>query len=87
MFSILVEFASLKCLSHEVVEGKYKVKMTFIVGKGKNNQNIVMTAKIMKVDEGKVCLDVQRVDGDVFAFHYSFKEIKDYLGELIDATY
>ena len=59
----------------------------FLVGKDKAAKNVTMNVKLLKVDDNKICIDVARVDGDVFAFHYQFNEIKDYLGELIDTTY
>lgn len=87
IFQTLQEFAGLQCLSHEVAKDKYKIKMTFLVGEGKKEQNIVMTAKLLKVNEEKVCLEIQRNEGDIFTFFNQFEQVKDYLGELIDAAY
>jgi hypothetical protein len=83
----LTELAALQALSYEVAKDKYKVKMSFLVGEGIKAQNVVVTAKIMKVDDNKVCLDLQRTEGDIFTFFTQFEQIKDYLGELIDTDY
>ncbi len=61
--------------------------MHFLLGEGKKAENLSLTAKILKVDEEKVCLEFQRTEGDVFTFFKQFAAIKDYLGELIDAEY
>jgi hypothetical protein len=47
--------------------------MSFLVGEGIKAQNVVVTAKIMKVDENKVCLDLQRTEGDIFSFFTQFE--------------
>jgi serine/threonine protein kinase len=83
----LIKLSETMALSHEVAKDKYKIKMEFMVGEGKKASHLTMTAKILKVDEERVCIDFQKSEGDVFTFHKQFKTINEYLGELIDAAY
>lgn len=43
-----------------------------------------MTIKILKVEEGKVCIDFRRTNGDQIKFFEQFNDIKDYLDDFID---
>ena len=53
-----------------------------------NSQDkVVMKVEILSAGKGKVCLDFSKVDGDSLAFYNEFAIIKDYLGDLIDASY
>ena len=47
---------------------------------------IDVTAKITKVGKDKFCLEVDRKTGDSLAFYTHFNNIKEFLGDLIDAT-
>jgi len=58
IFEALTEIATLKCLNYEIAKDKYKIKMAFLVGEGAKEQNIVVTAKLLKVDDNKVALDI-----------------------------
>lgn len=67
---------------------KYKIKMRFEVNEGKKVLPIELTAKLYKVaDQDKICIDVNRNDGDVYAFYKQFEVIKDFLGDIADTTY
>jgi hypothetical protein len=46
-----------------------------------------MTIEILKVDDKKVCIDFTKADGDSLVFYKEFGNIKDYVGEIADATY
>ena len=59
----------------------------FMIGDGKKATNLEVTAKLLKVNEEKICIDFQKNEGDIFTFHKPFKNIRDYLGELIDSSY
>ena len=41
-----------------MAKDKYKIEMQFLVGEGPKAQNVVVTAKIMKVDDNKVAIDI-----------------------------
>jgi hypothetical protein len=45
-----------------------------------------MRIEILEVDEDKVCIDISKGDGDLMAFFNEFNYLKDYLGNIVDAT-
>jgi len=69
IFQVIEELAEQNALSHETAKDKYKIKMMFLVGEGKKAHNVDLTVKLFNVsDKNKICIDVQRNGGDVFAF-------------------
>jgi hypothetical protein len=64
---------------------KYKIKeLQFITKEGEQGE---MTIEILKVDDKKVCVDFTKTDGDALVFYKEFGNLKDYLGDIADATY
>ena len=47
---------------------------------------IDVTAKVTRVDKDKNCLEIERKSGDSLAFYTHFNNIKEFLGDLINAT-
>jgi len=45
-----------------------------------------VTAKITKVDKKKFCIEFDRKSGDSLEFYNHFNLIKEFLGDLINAT-
>jgi hypothetical protein len=45
-----------------------------------------MKIEILKVDQDKVCIEFSKVDGDYLTFVEEFNTIRNYMGELIDAS-
>lgn len=62
------------------------MKMMCLVGEGKKAEHLTMRVKLLKAADDKVCIDIQREEGDVFTFFKQFNVIEDFLGELVDAT-
>jgi hypothetical protein len=46
-----------------------------------------MTIKILKAESGKYAVDFNRNAGDSLKFFQHFSAIKDYFGDIVDATY
>jgi len=67
-----------------VSKDKYKVKLQFI---NKEQEQGEMKVEILKADEKKVCIDFTKLDGDSLVFYKEFGNLKDYMGEIADATY
>ena len=68
----------------EVADNKYKVKGTITQ---ENEEPIEMTIKILKAESGKFAVDFNRNAGDSLKFFQHFAAIKDYFGDIVDATY
>lgn len=57
--------------------------MELLIGEEK----IEITANITKAAADKYCIEFNRKSGDSILFFEQFKNIKEYFGELINATY
>ena len=82
LLNAVIDFADKQGYKYEVSKDKYKVKIEILLGEEK----IDLTAKISKVDPNKYCLEINRTGGDQIVFFEQFKQMKEYLGDLIDAT-
>lgn len=83
LLDTIVDFAEKQGYKYEVSKDKYKVKVEILLGEEK----IDITAKITKAAAEKYCIEFNRTGGDSILFFDQFKIIKEYFGELIDATY
>jgi len=83
LLDTIVDFAEKQGFKYEVAKDKYKVKLEILLGEEK----IDITAKISKATADKYCLEFNRTGGDSILFFEQFKNIKEYFGEMINATY
>lgn len=83
LLDTIVDFADKQGYKYQVAKDKYKVKVEMLLGEEK----IDLTAKISKVDATKNCIEINRTGGDQLVFFEQFKQIKEYFGDLVDATY
>lgn len=67
-----------------VAKDKYKIKGTILVDK---EDPIDVTVKILKADKDKYCVEFTRTGGDQLQFFNQYAIIKDYFGDLVDASY
>mmetsp|Transcript_27432 Transcript_27432/g.20579 ORF Transcript_27432/g.20579 Transcript_27432/m.20579 type:complete len:123 (-) Transcript_27432:77-445(-) len=73
IFQSLVELGESQCLSFDISKTKYKIKLLFLVGEGKKAENVTLAVNLLRVNEGKVCIDISRSEGDIFTF---FKQLE-----------
>jgi len=59
------------------------VKLEILLGEEK----VDITAKISKAAVDKYCIEFNRTSGDSILFFEQFNNIKQYFGDLINATY
>ena len=84
ILSALEQFAQESGYTITVAKDKYKIKLQILLEEGE----VEMNAKILKVDDSKVCVEFSKVSGtDSIKFYEKFNNIKEYLGEFINATY
>ncbi len=67
----------------DVAKGKYKAKLCV---KSETGQ-VDMKVRILKVDQGKNCVEFSRCQGDQLEFFDAFGKIKEIFGDLNDTTY
>jgi len=84
LWTALLEFVESQGIKHEMAKDKYKMKLQILIPEG---DRIDMTVKVLKVDHEKVCLEFSRTGGDQLIFFSEFSKIKEYYGDLINATY
>jgi hypothetical protein len=83
LLGTIVDFADKQGYKYQVAKDKYKVKLEILLGE----ETVDMTIKISKVDANKHCIEINRTGGDQLVFFEQFKQMKEYFGDLIDATY
>lgn len=69
---------------YTVSKDKYKIKLHFITKEGEEGE---MKIELLQAGENKVCIDFTKAEGDYLTFTKEFNAIRDYVGELADATY
>ena len=79
----VVDYVESKGYKFKLVDGQFKIKFQILA---EEEDPIDVTASVSKVADKKFCLDFVRKNGDSLAFFSHYQEIKDYLGDLIDAT-
>lgn len=82
LLATLAEYADAKGAKIDVSDCKYKAKLSFLT----DEDRVDMTARILKVDDEKVCLEFNRTSGDQLQFFENFTTIKEYFGGLNDAA-
>lgn len=68
----------------KLADDKYKLKLPIIKESG---DKIEMQVKILKAGDEKVCIEFSKTEGDSLQFYEEFNFIKDYINNLVDATY
>ena len=63
---------------------KYKAKMLIPVNE---EEQVEVTARIMKVNDGMVCFELTKNGGDSLWFHDQFNRIREFLAEFDNAVY
>lgn len=87
ILNTLIDMAEIECSEFNVAKDKYKVKMEFLLGEEEGVQSTLeVQARICKVDDQKVCVELSRVSGDMFTYYQYYKKIQAFLGELINAS-
>ena len=81
--SLLAYAEALGYTEYKLSKDKYKLKLPILNAK---NQKVEIKIEILKVDHEKVCVEFTKLDGDFLTFVDEFNLIKDYMGELIDAS-
>jgi len=83
LLDTICDFAEKQGYKFEVAKDKYKIKLEILLGEEK----IDITAKITKAAADKYCIEFNRTGGDSILFFEQFKNIREYFGDLINATY
>lgn len=78
----IVDYVEKMGYEHKLVDKQYKLKFQIL----QDQERIDVTAKVTKVDKDKYCLEFDRKSGDSLAFYNHFNNIKEFLGDLINAT-
>lgn len=69
----------------DVAKDKYKAKLRIPLG---DEDSVDITAKILKVDDEKVCFEFSKTGGtDSLVFFEHFNKIKEYFGDYANATF
>lgn len=83
LFETILDFAEKQGYKFQASPDKYKAKIEILLGE----EVVDITAKVTKAAADKNVVEITRTGGDSILFFEQFKIIKDYLGELVDATY
>lgn len=83
LLDTIVDFAEAQGYKYVVAKDKFKVKLEILCGEEK----VELTAKISKAGVDKYCIEFNRTSGDSMLFFTQFNTIKEYFGDLINATY
>ena len=81
--SILAYATALGYTEYKLSKDRFKLKRPVL---NEKNQKVEIKIEILKVDENKACVEFTKLDGDYLTFIDEFNLIKDYMGELIDAS-
>ncbi len=73
----MLDCAEKQGLTFTVSDQKYKMKL---VEKTPDGGQIQVTARILKVDDSKVCLEFVRDEGDLIQFYHLFNTFKKFFG-------
>ena len=84
LLDTLVDFAEKKGFKYTVAKDKYKVKVEILE---QDAGTVEISAKVSKVDKDKYVVEFNRVSGDSIVFFKHFNDIKEFYGELVNATY
>lgn len=68
----------------QVAKDKYKMKLSLV---NKEGEPCEMKVELLKADPEKICIDFTKTDGDSLVFYKEFNVVKDFLGDLVDASF
>lgn len=83
LFQELLDYAEKNGTKFETSKDRYKIQMEFNVKMDHNTFPVDVVAKILKVDDDKVCIEVKKTGGELMAFYQQYDEIEEYLIDFI----
>lgn len=84
LLDTVVDLAEKKGYKYTVAGGKYKIKFEILEEDG---EKVELTAKISRVDKDKNCVEFTRTGGNYLAFYNKFELIKEFFGDIVNASY
>lgn len=83
LLDAVIDFIEKSGYKHKLVDSQYKVKYQIL---SEGEEEVDVTAKITRVNKDKYCIEFERKGGDSLAFYNHFNNIKEFLGDLINAN-
>jgi len=84
LFNTLLQFGDEGGYKVTPSKDKYKAKLLIPLNE---EEQVEMTARIMKVNDATVCFELSKSGGDSLWFHDQFNRIREYFSDLDNATY
>jgi hypothetical protein len=83
LFAELIDYANDTSSLVEVSKDKYKITLQFQVKIEASTFPVEIIAKILKVDDDKVCIELKKTDGELMAFYNQYDAIEEYMSDFL----
>jgi hypothetical protein len=84
LMSTAIDFANGSNCKTTLATDKFKAKVTIMT---EQEEQVEMKVRVLKVDEGKNCVEVTRVSGDQMEFYKAFNAMREFFDNLNDTAY